>query len=181
MTDDAAARTDSAGTLHACDVTRGCLALGGYDPNALSMKCGCRVLVHRFKCPGCQRFVGWCMGSHDELGDFCDGCWDDARKAWDALRAPARALLVRLGECAKVDLVRGTPAEFLLPQGQHAWRPPGCEESRPVRELQRLRRRGLVTHRTERRGRRDYLTYVRVLPLGARARQIGIAEEDRTR
>ncbi len=67
---------DSVGTLHTTPMP-GPL---GYRPisygsgRAMSFPCGCVPVLHRFKCEGCTRWVGWCFGCGDsELCDDCEG------------------------------------------------------------------------------------------------------------
>lgn len=147
------ARIDAAGTIHACDVSAGLVMQGGYDPGIASMACGCRVLVHRFKCPGCERLMGWCMGCSDELEDFCDQCWDAASTTWKRLRASARDLLLAVGD--PVDATEGGRFR-LLPERYR------------VRTLVILRALGLVETRVEEREGMSALIHVRVTGRGAR-------------
>lgn len=64
---------DSVGTLHTTTLP-GRL---GYRPipygdRAMSFPCGCVPVIHRFKCPACLRWVGWCFGCDES--DLCDDC-----------------------------------------------------------------------------------------------------------
>lgn len=64
-------RIDRAGTVHTCDVGDGVRP----RERGRALACGCRVLVHRFRCGACGRWVGWCMGADDEDSGLCDDCW----------------------------------------------------------------------------------------------------------
>lgn len=39
---------------------------------------GCRGI---FKCAGCLKFFGWCVGAADDMPDHCDDCWSKAHPA----------------------------------------------------------------------------------------------------
>lgn len=34
----------------------------------------CFCKGRRYRCPGCLRFIPWCLGAADELWEFCDDC-----------------------------------------------------------------------------------------------------------
>lgn len=47
-----------------------------YQPelDAYSFPCGCIPVLHRYRCAGCRRWVGWCMGCDDATPELCDDC-----------------------------------------------------------------------------------------------------------
>jgi len=40
-------------------------------------------------CPGCERFLGYCMGCSDDMPELCDDCWADVTKAREFARREA--------------------------------------------------------------------------------------------